>query len=155
MTGKRIMFFVLLLAFVAGGVGIGWLSVRGMSELNELGAQIEKEQGLWDDLQAERRDLEATVESEKERLAELPDSLKTMTNAQAIKSSLSFAKQETIIETKEMRVKKRLEYLESEKNRVKGAMVRGSAKIGVVELVLLVGLIIAWRRLDSSRRLST
>jgi hypothetical protein len=154
MMVKRVVFFMLLFAFIAGGVGIGWIGVRGKNALNDIQVKIDKEHAIRDEIQTERRNLEDTVAEEKERLDELPDSMKTMLNAQAVKSSLSFAKAETVIETKEYRVKKRLDFLETEKNLVKGKLYRDTAKLGVVEAVLFIGLIVARRRLNSSRRLS-
>ncbi|MEJ2722333.1 MAG: hypothetical protein P8181_14530 [bacterium] len=147
MTGGRVLFGGLLLLFVAAGLATGWVAYRGSSELRTIQAKIDEQHAAWDDIQAERRKLEDMVASEKERIAELPDSLKKATNAQAMKSSMSFAKAETVIETNEMRVKKRLEFQENEKRRVGGVLARKLAVFGGVEVVLLVALLVVRRRL--------
>ena len=148
---KRVVFFVLLFAFIAGGVGIGWIGVRGKNALNDIQANLDKEHAISDEIQAERLNLEDTVSKEKERLEEMPDSTARMLGAQALKSSLSFAKAETVIDNKEYRVKKRLAFLETEKNLAKGKLYRDTAKLGAVEAILFVGLIVARRRLNRRR----
>ncbi|UCH84881.1 MAG: hypothetical protein JSW50_04110 [Candidatus Latescibacterota bacterium] len=153
MLGRRIVFFLMLVAFVAVGAGAGWKTMGGMKTIRNIEAEIAKENATWDDIQQERRELQESIDNEKDRLSELPDSSQGMKNALAVKSSLSLAKVEGILQNKEHRVKKRLEHLNAEQAQARERLTGDLVKLGVVEIVLLAGLVVARQRMNRSRRL--
>jgi len=154
MIGERIVFVVLLVAFIVVGASMAWVGVRGKNDIDAVEAQIAVEKSTWDDIQQERRDLQESIEKEKERIGEMSDVPQKVKKAQAVKSSLSLAKVEGLLQNKEHRVKQRLEHLEKEFESVKGRMISTLATLCGVEVVLLVGLILVRHRLNRTRELS-
>ncbi|UCG52579.1 MAG: hypothetical protein JSW58_03245 [Candidatus Latescibacterota bacterium] len=141
----RTLFWVLLVLLVAGGAVIGVVTVRGMGAVEEIETSIREHRANLESVEKERAELSEAVRLERERLSEIPDSLAGTKSGAAMRSSMSFAKMETIIDGKEMRSRRSLEHLEKEKEQVKGRLISWNIKLGVIELVLL-GALIGLRR---------
>jgi hypothetical protein len=138
---KRLWLFIVALLLIGSAAGMGAVVVKDMRRLEKINASISEQRGVQLEVEKGKKELAGRTERTKRDLAEIPDSLKALRTRRLMDQSFSIAKAEGILEQKAIVAKKRLEYLEGEKQAVKNHFVRWSLILGAAEFLLVGGIV--------------
>ena len=142
---KRVLSVALCVVIVVGGIIGGVGIAKEVVDLRKLGASIEEQkqmQSLVFDKKAQMRD---EMAKEKLELSEIPDSLKATRTGKAMKVSKVFVKTEARLDPENMRIKKILRKLASDKTALEKRLNKGVMIFAGVELLLVVCLVVVRR----------
>ena len=138
---KRVLSVVLGVVIVVGGIIGGVGIAKEVVEFRKVGASIEEQkqmQSLVFDKKAKMRD---EMAKEKSELSEIPDSIKASRTGKAMKVSKVFVKTEARLDQENMRIKKILRKLDSDKTALEERIKKGVVIFAVVELLLVAGFV--------------
>ena len=142
---KRVLSVALCVVIVVGGVIGGVGIAKEVVELRKLRASIEEQkqmQSLVFDKKAKMRD---EMAKEKLELSEIPDSLKATRTGKAMKVSKVFVKTEARLDQDNMRIKKILRKLDSDKTALEKRLNKGVVIFAAIELLLVACLVVVRR----------
>lgn len=132
---------------VASGAWLGSRVVTEWSRLREIDAGRREQSDIAQRVRQERRALREEIERTREELQEIPDSLTGKRSGLLMDRSLSIAKAEENLERDLLRARRRLRYLDGQRETVAGNLRRWSVVLAAVEAFLIGGavLVVRWR----------
>lgn len=155
MSGRSSSIAVMVVLMIGSAAGIGAVISRDFAKFKEMESSIREQEKIKAEAQEERKRLRESEEQAVKAIKDTPDSLSGSRTGRMIDTSFKLGKQEAIIDQKEMRADKRLEFKREQREQLKNRLIRWVGGLGALEIALAVCVVLLARRSAGARAVRT
>jgi len=155
MNARSSSIAVMVVLMIGSAAGIGAVISKDFAGLREIESAIREQERIKEEAREERERLREKTEQAVKAIQETPDSLSGSRSGRIMDTSFALGKEEAIIDQKEMRADKRLEFKQEQREKLRNRLIRWVGGLGVLEIALAVCIIVVARRSAGRREART
>jgi vacuolar-type H+-ATPase subunit I/STV1 len=146
MRMRRVAVFVCVAVMIGIGGWMGQAIYTDLAALRDAEAMIQEQQKIKMEVKEERRKLREKTDKAMEAMKALPDSLAASRSGMALDMSFLAGKEQRIIDQKEWRADRRLEFQTKRRDTMKKKLTKWGGGLAAAELILAVAVFVLARR---------